>query len=165
MTYAAGVDGIARWSRDQPQTLLITDLIGNILDSHRVPAPGDRPGPETLWRTGWCAYPGTEWHEEPPGQWTRAVFHMPTTGGNSQGRIMDDLRAELEHAPEAQRQQAELTDLARQYPDHRLWTETLPGLRRLHYVAQRRTGTQARPYLVVTHDLAELRDALRPRSG
>jgi hypothetical protein len=78
---------------------------------------------------------------------------------------MDDLRAELEHAPELHRQRAELADLAPQYPDHRLWTEALPGLRRLRYVAQRREGTQARPYLVVTDDLAELRDALSPHSG
>jgi hypothetical protein len=78
---------------------------------------------------------------------------------------MDDLRAELEHAPELQRQRAELAALAAQCPDHRLWTETLPGLRRLRYVAQRRQGTQANPYLVVTHDLAELRDALRPHSS
>jgi hypothetical protein len=78
---------------------------------------------------------------------------------------MTDATADLEHASELHRQRAELADLAPHDPDHCLWTEALPGLGRLRYVAKRREGTQARPYLVVTDDLAELRDALLPRSG
>lgn len=54
---------------------------------------------------------------------------------------------------------AALDALAAQHPDHRIWTETLPGLS-LRYVAQRRRGTNARPYLVVTDDLTELREVL-----
>jgi hypothetical protein len=86
MTHAASGYGIARWSPGQPETLLITDLTGTILDTHRIAPPGDHPRDGTLWPTGWAAYPGTEWHEEPPRQWTRAVFHMPAVGGNGQGR-------------------------------------------------------------------------------
>jgi hypothetical protein len=86
----------------------------------------------------------------------------PTRLDDQEGfRIMDDLRAEIEHASEPQRQRVELASLAPQYPDHRLWTEVLPGLGRLRYVAKRREGTQANPYLVITDDLAELRAALR----
>jgi hypothetical protein len=54
---------------------------------------------------------------------------------------------------------AELDALAAQHPDHHIWTETLPGLS-LRYVAQRKPGTSARPYLIVTPDLHELRTAL-----
>ena len=84
MTRAASDYGIARWSRDQQDTLLITGLTGNILDSRHVPPAGDRPGPETLWHTRWCACPGTGWREDPPGQWTRTVFLMPAAEGNGQ---------------------------------------------------------------------------------
>jgi hypothetical protein len=56
----------------------------------------------------------------------------------------------------------ELTDLAAAHPDHDIWAERLPGLPQLKYVAQRRQGSNAHPYLAVTSDLTELRDALRP---
>jgi hypothetical protein len=56
---------------------------------------------------------------------------------------------------------AALDTLAAHHPDHRIWTETLPGLS-LRYIAQRRPGTSAQPYLVVTDDLDELSAALLP---
>ncbi|MGH3070131.1 MAG: hypothetical protein ACRDMI_16320 [Streptosporangiaceae bacterium] len=58
-----------------------------------------------------------------------------------------------------QSRRAELDTLAAQHPDHRIWTETLPGLPR-RYLAQRRPGTSARPYLIMTGDLDELKAAL-----
>jgi hypothetical protein len=84
MTHLASGYGIARWSPGLPETLLITDLTGTILDSCHIAAPGDRPRQDTLWRTGWAPYPGTEWHEEPHRQWTRAVLHMPAVAENGQ---------------------------------------------------------------------------------
>lgn len=59
----------------------------------------------------------------------------------------------------------ELTELAAAHPGHEIWAEQLPGLTQLKYVAQRRQGSSAQPYLVVTDDLAELRRALRPGSA
>jgi hypothetical protein len=56
----------------------------------------------------------------------------------------------------------ELIDLASTQPGHHIWAERLPGTGQLRYVAQRRQGTDAHPYAVVTSELAELRDALRP---
>jgi hypothetical protein len=55
----------------------------------------------------------------------------------------------------------EVAALAAAHPEHEIWAEQPPGLDRLKYVAQRRKGTSAQPYLVMTDDLAELRDALR----
>jgi hypothetical protein len=51
MTHLASGYGIAQWSPDRRETLLITDLTGNILDSHQVAPPGDRPRDDTLWPT------------------------------------------------------------------------------------------------------------------
>ena len=56
----------------------------------------------------------------------------------------------------------ELIELARAQPDHDIWAERLPGTPQLRYVAQRRPGSNAQPYVIVTSELAELRDALRP---
>lgn len=56
----------------------------------------------------------------------------------------------------------ELIDLASAQPRHDIWAERLPGTAQLRYVAQRRRGTDAHPYAVVTSDFAELRDALAP---
>jgi len=56
----------------------------------------------------------------------------------------------------------ELIDLAGTQPGHDIWAERLPGTSGLRYVAQRRPGADVHPYLVVTSELAELRDALRP---
>lgn len=64
----------ARWSRDQKDILVITDAAGNVVESHPARSAADRPGAQILWNTGWMAYPGTEWQEEPPGQWPRPVF-------------------------------------------------------------------------------------------
>ena len=55
----------------------------------------------------------------------------------------------------------EVAALAAAHPEHEIWAEQPPGLDQLKYVAQRRKGTSAQPYLVMTDDLAELRDALR----
>lgn len=56
----------------------------------------------------------------------------------------------------------ELIDLASAQPGHDIWAERLPGTAQLRYVAQRRPGTDAHPYVIVTSELAELRDALAP---
>jgi hypothetical protein len=82
---------------------------------------------------------------------------------------MNGQRSEPEHdAPTVaahHRRRAALDTLAAQHPDHHIWTETLPGLS-LRYIAQRRPGTSAQPYLVVTDDLDELSAALlAPRPG
>ena len=47
-------------------------------------------------------------------------------------------------------------------PGHDIWAERLPGQEQLRYVAQRRRGTDAHPYVIVTSDFAELPDALDP---
>jgi hypothetical protein len=73
---------IASWSR-QKKRVVITDPAGSIAASYPVPHDGDLPTPLLLRGTGWFAYPGSEWQEEPPGQWAVAVFsfqHPPTTG-------------------------------------------------------------------------------------
>ncbi len=64
----------ARWSHGQPDMLVITDMAGTIVDSHPAHPAGGHPGPRMLWDTGWMAYPSAEWQEDPPGQWSRAVF-------------------------------------------------------------------------------------------
>ena len=78
------------------------------------------------------------------------------------------LRAELEHnRTDAARVgcQTALEALADEHPQHRIWTETLPGQDRPRYVAQRRPGSRINPYLVVTDDFAELVTALRSGTG
>lgn len=77
------------------------------------------------------------------------------------------LRAELEHGRGAVRVgcRAALEAVAAEHPGHRVWTETLPGQDKLRFVARRRPGSQASPYLVVTDDLAELLTALRGGAG
>ena len=60
---------------------------------------------------------------------------------------------------------AALEALAAEHPEHRFWTETLPGQDRLRYVVRRRPGSHANPYLVVTDDFAELVSALRGGAG
>lgn len=78
------------------------------------------------------------------------------------------LRTELEHdRTDAARIgcHTALEALAAEHPQHRIWTETLPGQDRPRYVAQRRAGSHANPYLVVTDDFAELVTALRSGTG
>jgi hypothetical protein len=64
---------VAQWSGGR-NNLVITDPAGNVVDLQLTEPAGDRPPAQILWHTGWVAYPGTEWQEEPPGQWSRAVF-------------------------------------------------------------------------------------------
>jgi hypothetical protein len=66
--------GIAHWFADRRRQVWITTEEGDLLDWYGVPLPRDRPGLETLWGTGWHAYPGSGWAEKPPGHWTQAVF-------------------------------------------------------------------------------------------
>jgi hypothetical protein len=75
---------VASWSR-QKKRIVITDPGGSIAASYPVPHNGDRPTPSLLQGTDWSAYPGAEWREEPPGQWTIAVFSFqrPATTGSS----------------------------------------------------------------------------------
>lgn len=63
-----------------------------------------------------------------------------------------------EHPIATTAQRATLAELAAQHPQHKLWTEALPG--RLRFVAQAIKGSQARPFAVITDDLGELRQAL-----
>lgn len=78
-------------------------------------------------------------------------------------------RAEPEHDRTADAARvdisAALEALAIEHPGHRVWTETLPGQSRPRYVARRRPGSQASPYLVVTDDFAELVTVLRGGAG
>ena len=75
----------------------------------------------------------------------------------------DDTRADLEHHEAVQlaerRARKQLATLAQEYPDHVISTETYPG-RGLRFAARARPGTGARPWLVLTRDLDELRAAL-----
>ena len=55
----------------------------------------------------------------------------------------------------------ELAALADAHPEHEIWTEQPAGVAgAVKYVAKRRPGTLASPYIVVTRDFAEFRDAL-----
>ena len=64
----------AHWTATERHVVRITDGNDRVLGSYPIGAPGYRPGPETLWDTGWHAYPGSEWQEEPPGFWSCPVF-------------------------------------------------------------------------------------------
>jgi hypothetical protein len=78
------------------------------------------------------------------------------------------LRTELEHdrtAAATVGYRAAMEALAAEHPEHRVWTEMLPGQDRLRYVARWRPGSHANPYLVVTDDFAELLGALRGGAG
>jgi hypothetical protein len=74
MTRAGNGHWIAQWPVNDRNVLVITDPAGNVVESLVTQPAGDRPSAHILWHTGWIAYPGTEWQEEPPGQWSRAVF-------------------------------------------------------------------------------------------
>jgi hypothetical protein len=56
----------------------------------------------------------------------------------------------------------ELIELASTHPGHDIWAERLPGSPQVRYVAQRRPGSNAQPYVIVTSEFSELREALRP---
>jgi len=78
----------------------------------------------------------------------------------------DDTRAALQYGGAAllveRRLQKQLAALADQCPDHLISTESYPGRGR-RFVARARPGTSARPWLVLTPDLEELRAALPSR--
>lgn len=63
----------AKWSR-RARTVVITGPVGNVVASFPVTHEGDRPVPALLRDTEWAAYPGAEWEEDPPGEWTLHVF-------------------------------------------------------------------------------------------
>ena len=77
-----------------------------------------------------------------------------------------DARAGLEHDRAVlladRRLQKRLAALADQCPDHLISTESYPGRGR-RFVARARPGTTARPWLVLTPDLDELRAILPSR--
>jgi hypothetical protein len=69
---------VALWSPRQSGKLVVADAAGHVVSSYSVPQIPDRPGPELLRHTGWCAYPGAEWQEEPESRWSIAVFRRPS---------------------------------------------------------------------------------------
>lgn len=69
--------GRASWKSSFPDQLLITTARDEYLPL-TVPSPGPRPTPALLQGTGWYVYPGAEWHELLPGQWTAPVFPLPS---------------------------------------------------------------------------------------
>jgi hypothetical protein len=79
-----------------------------------------------------------------------------------------DVPTDLEHGQAVllaeRRLQKQLAALASQCPDHAISTESYPGRGR-RFVARARPGTSARPWLVLTPDLDELRAALPGSPG
>ncbi len=71
---------LARWSSRQRGQLLITAEPGQAAACYPIPQATYRPGPELLWDTGWLAFPGAEWEEEPSGQWSTPVFTFASPG-------------------------------------------------------------------------------------
>jgi hypothetical protein len=70
---------VALWSYQRPDIVAIADPGGNVVDSYPVPQSNGRPSWKMLAQTAWCLYPGSEWEEEPPGQWSAAVFSQGVT--------------------------------------------------------------------------------------
>ena len=66
---------LAHWSRGRSGKLIVTDRAGREVDSFEIPSEGDRPGPGLFCGAVWAPFPGSEWEEEPPGQWSVAVFN------------------------------------------------------------------------------------------
>jgi len=79
---AASEDGchLARWSSQRKGQLVITTHTGQTVTSYPITHITQGPGPELLWDTGWLAYPGAEWEEEPPGHWSIHVFTFTSRG-------------------------------------------------------------------------------------
>ncbi len=77
------------------------------------------------------------------------------------------LRAELEHLRAVARMgcRATVEAVAAEYTEHGVWTEIFAWADKLRYLARRRPGSQANPYLVVADDFAELLGALRDGAG
>jgi hypothetical protein len=76
---------VARWTRDSSGTLVVADAAGNVVASCSVPQGADRPDWRMLLSAGWCAYPGSEWEEDPPGRWEVAVFQDSRQGEIREG--------------------------------------------------------------------------------
>lgn len=72
----------AQWSRERSEEMVVVDQDGEVVTSFPVGPAGDRPVPDMLLSNGWSAFPGTEWAEEPPGQWSRPVHSQPQNGGS-----------------------------------------------------------------------------------
>ena len=68
---------VARWSAGRREELVVADQSGAAVSRYPVDHDSDRPSPQLLWHTGWASYPGAEWDEEPPGEWSIAVFRNP----------------------------------------------------------------------------------------
>ncbi len=71
----------AQWSREKSEEMVVVDQDGEVVTSFPVRPTGERPVPDMLLSNGWAAFPGTEWAEEPPGQWSRPVHPQPQNGG------------------------------------------------------------------------------------
>ncbi len=71
--------GVARWAAWQPGTLVICGDTDALPAALTIPPAGERPGP-LLCGTGWATHPGSQWQQDPPGQWTVPVSrHSPCT--------------------------------------------------------------------------------------
>ena len=82
MTHPGNGCHVARWSENDRDVLVITGPAGE--PGGIAPTLNRRatfPYPQMLWQTGWVPYPGSEWQEEPPGHWSRAVFPDTEMGG------------------------------------------------------------------------------------
>lgn len=65
---------VARWSDEHPGKLVITDPCGNEVDTFGILPVGEQPGQGLFRGTPWSPYPGSEWQEDRPGQWSRSVY-------------------------------------------------------------------------------------------
>ena len=89
---------------------------------------------------------------------TNAAMHDPFVQNAPQVRRPHDRIVQLAE----RRLQKQLAALADQCPDHLISTESYPGRGR-RFLARARPGPSARPWLVLTPDLDELRAALPSR--
>lgn len=64
------------WSRREPALVIIVDGSGHVADSVTLPLPVTSPAPRILAGSDWLTYPGTEWEQDPPGEWSIPVFKV-----------------------------------------------------------------------------------------
>ena len=64
-----------------PGALLICADARALPATFTIPPAGQHPGPLLLCGTGWAAYPGSQWQEDPPGQWTVPVSALAPCAG------------------------------------------------------------------------------------